>query len=862
MRTSLLIAVLCGMVSLASAQMVSGTLSDLDSLPASGAIVNLMSADTTETIDFALADENGYWAFESVKKGDWIVMAHSMGLEPIYKNITIQKGDDKLHLPMRFKAKTFSLPEIMVTANKLGLVKQGDKYIFQVDSFLKGGERNLEDVIKDLPGFEIKPDGTIYFNNKQVEVVTLDERDLFLGIHKIATEGINAKDIQELSMDTGGNPNEQLNKRPSHLDVQLKEKAKNKFLVTEEWAGGYSNRWSLNSTLLKVNDKLGFSIVAKANNTGEALLTPLDMLGLETSLIRAFMKSDNLEDVLKVPEEAKPQIGYTKKKNYMVLSALDYGPKQSAWHNKIAYLFAGQHNVSDSIQVGRVLLTSSEAIEGTSLKQQTLGFHHLRSFNQYSKGKSTLSFEFPLSLRQEDFTDKYDFKYGQTNFQEYNKKQAQQVTFKPYILLDMKLDSLSHWSNEINASWQKQDITRDIAANIDLFGTTAQTIHQTQQQLNLNQTLESEYKRQFNQSDFTITGLLGHQYERFEVVSVLNTLSPLQIQTSKVGMTMAYSAKVGRFRFNNRLSSLAYRRAAAGQSTFYTPIFNLSSRIMYKYSDLHFMTLNIKRQSSFFESTNLNTLPIALSAVQLVQNRIPLNTLTSLNSIGLNYQNKNVAANAMHSVGLTYSYNENALATKLSTNAQYYLEEKIVVPHSQTLALSVISRAKITRKLTYDLSLSHNYFWGYYASAAGLTPISTSNLNNALSLEYELNKHFSASLAYQFNYSSQLSQDLINFKAKQHIPEASLKYQRKRFQGELRLKYNQMNSIVPIRYWDLGGKLSYTINSHFSVALRATNVLYMNRFRNTLITPGVYYFEYKSYYEQPGFALLELSYRL
>jgi len=45
--------------------------------------------------------------------------------------------------------------------------------------------------------------------------------------------------------------------------------------------------------------------VAKANNTGEALLTPLDMLGLETSLIRAFMKSDNLEDVLKVPEEAK-----------------------------------------------------------------------------------------------------------------------------------------------------------------------------------------------------------------------------------------------------------------------------------------------------------------------------------------------------------------------------------------------------------------------------------------------------------------------------------------------------------------------------------------------------------------------------
>jgi len=51
----------------------------------------------------------------------------------------------------------------MVTANKLGLVKQGDKYIFQVDSFLKGGERNLEDVIKDLPGFEIKPDGTIYF---------------------------------------------------------------------------------------------------------------------------------------------------------------------------------------------------------------------------------------------------------------------------------------------------------------------------------------------------------------------------------------------------------------------------------------------------------------------------------------------------------------------------------------------------------------------------------------------------------------------------------------------------------------------------------------------------------------------------
>ena len=79
-----------------------------------------------------------------------------------------------------------SLDEIELTY-EMPVTISGDTLTYNADSFNKGTERKLEDVLKNLPGVEINDDGQVEVEGKVVSKVMVDGKDFFDGDSKLAT---------------------------------------------------------------------------------------------------------------------------------------------------------------------------------------------------------------------------------------------------------------------------------------------------------------------------------------------------------------------------------------------------------------------------------------------------------------------------------------------------------------------------------------------------------------------------------------------------------------------------------------------------------------------------------------------------
>ena len=113
---------------------------------------------------------------------------------------------------------------------EMPVVVRGDTLIYNADSFNKGTEQKLGDVLKNLPGVEINDDGQIQVEGKVVTKVMVEGKEFFDGDSKLATQNIpsnavdkvqilkNYSEVGQLSGVTNNQDNVAINDVPSHLD--------------------------------------------------------------------------------------------------------------------------------------------------------------------------------------------------------------------------------------------------------------------------------------------------------------------------------------------------------------------------------------------------------------------------------------------------------------------------------------------------------------------------------------------------------------------------------------------------------------------------------------------------------------------
>ncbi|MFG6686640.1 carboxypeptidase regulatory-like domain-containing protein [Mariniflexile sp. HNIBRBA6329] len=167
---------------------------------------------------------------------------------------------------------------------EMPVIVRGDTLIYNADSFNKGTERKLGDVLKNLPGVEINDDGQVQVEGKTVSKIMVDGKEFFDGDTKLAVQNIpsnavdkvqvlkNYAEVGQLSAVTNNQDNVAIN-------IKLKEGKTNFWFGNVTVGGGASNQnelYLVQPKLFYYSPKYSINTITDLNNLGEIAFSRRD----------------------------------------------------------------------------------------------------------------------------------------------------------------------------------------------------------------------------------------------------------------------------------------------------------------------------------------------------------------------------------------------------------------------------------------------------------------------------------------------------------------------------------------------------------------------------------------------------------
>lgn len=167
-----------------------------------GAKVTLLTADSiavdsiTTRKDVCTNNVWGAWYFQVPKNMEKSILKFEYtGYETCYVSIPALSFRGRNNMK-RFDGYARRLPrprklgEVAVTATKVKFYMKKDTLVFNADVFQLAEGSMLDALIRQLPGTELKGDGRILVNGRQVESLLLNGEDFFKGNNRVMLDNL------------------------------------------------------------------------------------------------------------------------------------------------------------------------------------------------------------------------------------------------------------------------------------------------------------------------------------------------------------------------------------------------------------------------------------------------------------------------------------------------------------------------------------------------------------------------------------------------------------------------------------------------------------------------------------------------
>ena len=189
--------------------------------------------------------------------------------EPLYfinqiQDITERKMAEEDHM----------LNEFVVKATKVKIAYKGDTVVYNADAFNLSKGSMLDDLVKQMPGVELKDNGEIYQNGKKVDYLMLNGKQFFKGKNKVMLENLpyyTVKNVQfyNRTTDKSAYLGHDVEKKEFVMDVNLKPEYSTGYTVNAEVAGGTKDRYLSRLFGLRYTDNTRISLYGNMNNVNE-----------------------------------------------------------------------------------------------------------------------------------------------------------------------------------------------------------------------------------------------------------------------------------------------------------------------------------------------------------------------------------------------------------------------------------------------------------------------------------------------------------------------------------------------------------------------------------------------------------------
>ncbi|WP_027125767.1 TonB-dependent receptor [Gelidibacter mesophilus] len=280
MRNFILLLLLCVAGHSFAQIKVEGVIKDSIGNPLELANVIAINQQTKALESYGITNDQGRYKLSLTKNMTYTVQVSYIGMKTFEEILIIKEAD---------LTKTFTLQEdntldeIQITYEMPVTIK-GDTLTYNADSFNKGTERKLGDVLKNLPGVEVNADGEIEIEGKKVGKVMIDGKDFFDGDSKLATKNIPASAVDKVQVLKNYAEVDQLSGVTNNMDniainIKLKEGKTNFWFGDITAGGGVSQDKALylaQPKLFYYSPKYSVNLIGDLNNIGEVAFTRRD----------------------------------------------------------------------------------------------------------------------------------------------------------------------------------------------------------------------------------------------------------------------------------------------------------------------------------------------------------------------------------------------------------------------------------------------------------------------------------------------------------------------------------------------------------------------------------------------------------
>lgn len=260
----------------------------------SGAKATLMLADST-IVDSVTCGyyTGGYYGTDANycfsiprKPQQYIIKVTHPDYDPCFVNYEVKKPgrntffDAPWHYMNRKKntttdiAATHQLGEVVVKGTRIKMVYKNDTIVYNASAFQLPEGSMLDALVRQMPGVELKDDGTILVNGEKVDFLTLNGKDFFKGKNKVMLENLPMYAVENVkvyrkSTEKSEWLGREVEKKNFVMDVHLKREYNQGYMANAEAASGTKDRYTGRLFGLRFTDASRISAFVNTNNVNE-----------------------------------------------------------------------------------------------------------------------------------------------------------------------------------------------------------------------------------------------------------------------------------------------------------------------------------------------------------------------------------------------------------------------------------------------------------------------------------------------------------------------------------------------------------------------------------------------------------------
>lgn len=165
-----------------------------------------------------------------------------------------------------------TLKELTVVATKVKLYHKGDTLVYNADAFNVPDGSMLDELIRQMPGTELKPNGEIFVNGKKIDYLLLNGQDFFRGRNKLMLENLPYYTVETVKVynrttDRAMALNDLTAPKDYVMDVNLKKEYRTGYMVNMEAGGGNHESYLARLFGLRYSDHARLTLIGNSNNT-------------------------------------------------------------------------------------------------------------------------------------------------------------------------------------------------------------------------------------------------------------------------------------------------------------------------------------------------------------------------------------------------------------------------------------------------------------------------------------------------------------------------------------------------------------------------------------------------------------------